>query len=191
MTHQTDSSPVDVSKGMKRIVFAVLLAGLAGASIAGGAVLPTVKTASVASLGKVVVSSTGRTLYHYTDETQGKVDCSGGCAQLWPPLVVKAGAKPVAGAGITASKLGVRKRPDGTMQVTYGGLGLYMYSGDRKSGDAKGEGIESAWYAVSPTAKIVKPQAAASSSAGSGYGSGGSMTSTSSGSGSSDSGYGY
>jgi predicted lipoprotein with Yx(FWY)xxD motif len=156
---------------MKRIAFAVVLAGLAGGSIAGGAVLPTVKTANVQSLGKVVVSATGRTLYHYTDESKGKVDCTGACATLWPPLVVKSGAKPVAGSGITASKLGVRKRADGTFQVTYGGFGLYMYSGDKKAGQANGEGIESAWYAVSSAAKIVKAQAAASSSGGGGYGS--------------------
>jgi len=176
---------------MKRIVFAVVLAGLAGGSIAGGAVLPTVKTAKVQSLGKVVVSATGRTLYHYTDESKGKVDCSGACAKLWPPLVVKAGAKPVAGAGVTASKLGVRKRPDGTMQVTYGGLGLYMYSGDKKAGQANGEGIESAWYAVSSAAKIVKPQAAAasSSSSGSGYGSTGYGSTNSSTTGSTGTGY--
>src|SRR5207248_110901 len=83
---------------------------------------------------KGVVSATGRTLYHYTDETKGKVDCAGACVKLWPPLVVKSGAKPVAGPGITASKLGVMKRPDGTFQVTYGGLGLYTYAGDKKAG---------------------------------------------------------
>lgn len=179
---------------MKRIVFAVVLAGLAGGSIAGGAVLPTVKTANVHSLGKVVVSATGRTLYHYTDESKGKVDCSGACATLWPPLVVKSGAKPVAGAGITASKLGVRKRPDGTFQVTYGGLGLYMYSGDKKAGQANGEGIESSWYAVSTAAKIVKPAPAASSSTsgGSGYGSTGyGSTDNTSTTGSSGTGYSY
>lgn len=156
---------------MKRIVFAVVLAVLAGGSIAGGAVLPTVKTANVQALGKVVVSATGRTLYHYTDESGSKVDCASACATSWPPLVVKSGAKPVAGAGITASKLGVRKRPDGTFQVTYGGLALYMYSGDKRAGQANGEGIESSWYAVSTAAKIVKPKPAASTSTGSGYGS--------------------
>jgi predicted lipoprotein with Yx(FWY)xxD motif len=169
---------------MKRISLVVLLASFAGASIAGGAVLPTVKTASVGTLGKVVVSSTGRTLYHYTDETKGKIDCSGGCAKLWPPLLVKTGQKPVAGQGVTAAKLGVLKRPDGTYQVTYGGLGLYRYSGDSKAGDMKGEGVESAWYAVSPAAKIVKDTAAAStassgSTGGGGMGSGGGYTSTS------------
>ena len=163
---------------MKKILLALVTAALVGASLAGGAVLPTVKTTSVATLGKVVVSASGRTLYHYTDETKGRVDCSGACAKLWPPLLVKAGAKPVAGPGIATAKLGVVKRPDGTSQVTYGGLGLYLYGGDKKAGDANGEALQNSWYAVSTAAKIVKPKAAAS---GGGYGSSG-YTSTTSGS---------
>ena len=155
---------------MKRILFAVLLAALAGASLAGGAVVTTVKTANVASLGKVVVSGSGRTLYHYTDESKGKVACSAACAKQWPPLLVKAGVKPVGGAGVTASKLGVLKRPDGTFQVTYGGLGLYLYAGDAKAGQANGEALEGSWYAVSPAARIVKAPAPASSSGGMGSG---------------------
>ena len=163
---------------MKRLLFAVPLAALAGGSLAGGAVLPTVKTAKIGTLGKVVVSASGRTLYHYTDETKGKVACTGGCAKLWPPLLVKAGAKPVAGTGIVASKLGVLKRPDGTFQVTYGGLGLYLYAGDKKAGDANGEALESSWYAVSPAAKIVKEAAPAASGGGGGLGSSGYSTTT-------------
>jgi len=165
---------------MKRISIAVAAVALAGASLAGGAVLPTVKTAGVGTLGKVVVSASGRTLYHYTDESKGKVDCTGACAKLWPPLLVKSGAKPVAGPGVAAAKLGVVKRPDGTSQVTYGGLGLYLYSGDKKAGDTNGEELENSWFAVSPAAKIVKAKAADSSGGGS-YGSSG-YTSTTSGS---------
>jgi predicted lipoprotein with Yx(FWY)xxD motif len=179
---------------MKRTLLVVLLAVLGGSSLAGGAVVPTVKTAKIDTLGSVVVNSTGRTLYHYTDEAKGKgkVDCTGACAKLWPPLLLKSGAKPVAGAGIAAAKLGVLKRPDGTFQVTYGGLALYRYSGDTKAGTAKGEALESSWYAVTPAARIAKPSAAAAGSAG------GSSSGTSSGSdyGSTttpgmDSGYGY
>jgi predicted lipoprotein with Yx(FWY)xxD motif len=163
---------------MKRLLFAIPLAVLAGSSLAGGAVLPTLKTAKVGTLGKVVVTASGRTLYHYTDETKGKVACSGACAKLWPPLLVRAGAKPVAGTGIVASKLGVLKRPDGSFQVTYGGLGLYLYAGDKKAGVANGEALEASWYAVSPAAKIVKEAAAASSSGGGGLGSSGYSTTT-------------
>jgi len=165
---------------MKKPLFLVLLLTLFGASLAGAAVVPTVKTATVATLGKVVVSSTGRTLYHYTDESKGKVDCKGSCAKLWPPLVVGATAKPVAGAGITASKLGVLERPDGKMQVTYGGYGLYLYAGDKKAGDANGQAIENAWFALSPAAKLVKaaPTASSGSAGGGGLGSSGYTSTT-------------
>ena|SRR4051794_14169092 len=173
---------------MKRILLALVAAALVGASLAGGAVLPTVKTTSVGTLGKVVVSASGRTLYHYTDETKGKVDCTGACAKLWPPLLVKAGAKPVAGPGVAAAKLAVVKRPDGTSQVTYGGLGLYLYGGDKKVGDANGESFQNSWYAVSPAAKIVKPKAAAASGGSSGSSGYTSTTSASTGTGY-DSGY--
>jgi predicted lipoprotein with Yx(FWY)xxD motif len=146
---------------MKTIALAVLAAAVGGGSPAAAAVVPSVKTGKIAALGTVLVSASGRTLYHYTDESRGKVDCTGPCAQLWPPLLAKGGAKPVAGPGIVAAKLGVVKRADGTAQVTYGGFGLYLYAGDTKPGQAKGEGLEGSWYAVSPAAKIVKPAAAA------------------------------
>lgn len=173
---------------MKRIFVAVVIAGVAGASLAAAALAPTVRTANVASLGPVLVSASGRTLYHYTDEGRGKVGCTGRCAKLWPPLLVKAGAKPVAGTGVDATKLGVLERPDGGSQVTYGGFGLYLYAGDTKPGQAKGEGLESSWYAMSASAKTVKPAAAASN----GGSAGGTVTApTTSTGGMGGSGYGY
>src|SRR5512133_1828794 len=135
---------------MKRSLLPLAAAALAGASLAGAAVLPTVKTASVGTLGTVVVSATERTLYHYTDETRGKVDCKGACAKLWPPLLVNGGTKPTVGPGLAASKLGTIKRPDGGMQVTYNGLGLYRYAPDTKAGDVKGQGLFKAWFVIAP-----------------------------------------
>ena len=126
---------------MKRILLAVTLAGLAGGSLAGGAVLPTVKTADVGTLGTVVVNAKGHTLYHYTVEARNQAKCTGACAKQWPPLLVKAGTKPVAGSGVTAAKLGVVKRADGTYQVTYGGLALYLFAGDAKAGQVNGQEI--------------------------------------------------
>lgn len=166
---------------MKRILFAVALAGLCSSSLAGGAVTPTVKTASIETLGKVVVSSTGRTLYHYLGDRTGKATCAGACSKQWPPLLMKAGSAPVAGTGITAKKLTLVKRADGTLQVAYGGLALYMFAGDAKSGDANGEAISNKWYAVSPAAKIVKATTTPPASSSGGLGSSG-YTSTTSGS---------
>ena len=77
----------------------------------------------------------------------------------------------MAGPGITKSKLGTIKRPDGRIQVTYAGMTLYRYSADSKAGQTNGEGIQNIWYAISPTGTLVKK--AASSSGGGGYGGGG------------------
>ena len=67
------------------------------------------------------------------------------------------------GPGITASKLGTVKRPDGKVQVTYNGLTLYRYSKDAKAGDANGQGTGKLWYAITPAGKITKTSAAGSS----------------------------
>jgi predicted lipoprotein with Yx(FWY)xxD motif len=146
------------------LLVAVVSGVFAGAALAGGAggqKTATVKVVTTADYGKVLATSGGLTLYHYTDETRGKVDCKGACAKLWPPLLVKAGAKPTAGAGLTASKLGTLRRPDGGTQVTYNGLGLYRYAPDRKAGDVKGQGLFKVWFVIAPSGKIVKRAAAA------------------------------
>jgi predicted lipoprotein with Yx(FWY)xxD motif len=139
----------------------VVVAGALAASATGaGAARPTVRVVQAPGYGKLLATSGGLTLYHYTDETRGKIDCKGGCAALWPPLLVKKGAKPSAGTGLTARKLGTIRRPDGGVQVTYNGLALYRYAPDRKAGDVKGQGLEHEWYAIAPSGRIITRKAA-------------------------------
>jgi predicted lipoprotein with Yx(FWY)xxD motif len=133
---------------------AAVLAAVVATNV-GAAQRPTVKVMTTASLGKLLATPSGLTLYHYTDEKGGKIDCKGACAKLWPPLLVKGSAKPLAGAGLSAAKLGTIKRPDGGVQVTYNGLALYRYAPDRKAGDVKGQALFKAWYVIAPTGKIV------------------------------------
>jgi predicted lipoprotein with Yx(FWY)xxD motif len=151
---------------MKRSLLALPLLLAVTAPLAAGALLPTVKTAKNAALGTVLVSSTGRTLYHFTPDTGTKVKCTASCMAQWPPLLVGAGKKPVAGPGLSASKLGLLKRPDGGLQVTYNGMTLYRYAGDAKPGDANGEAAGGTWYAVSSAGKLVKPSAGGLGSSG-------------------------
>jgi predicted lipoprotein with Yx(FWY)xxD motif len=156
----------------KHVLALVLIALVgAGAAVAGTRSAVTVRAAKNTTLNtRIVVNQSGRTLYHLTSEKGKKFVCTGQCATVWPPLTVPRGSKPVAGPGITKSKLGTIKRPDGRIQVTYAGLTLYRYSGDSKAGQADGEGIQNIWYAISPSGKLVKK---ASSSGGGGYGGGG------------------
>jgi predicted lipoprotein with Yx(FWY)xxD motif len=152
-----------------RRTLALLVLGTVGAAVAltaSAASVVMVKTATNSALGtKIVVSSTGLTLYHYIPETKGKIACTGACSTLWPPYVVTGNAKPVAGPGVKASKLGTMKRPDGRTQVTYNGLALYRYSDDTKTGQAKGQGEGGIWFAVTPAGTVTKATAEPSGTA--------------------------
>jgi len=152
------------------VLAAVACIGAGAAFASGSAGVVTVEAAN--ALGaKILVSARGLTLYHYTDEAKGKIDCSGGCAKLWPPLLVPPGARPSAGAGVVAAKLGEIRRPDGRMQVTYNGLALYRYAADTKPGQTNGQGVEHAWFAVTTAGTITKAAASTAKTSGSKSGS--------------------
>ena len=111
---------------------------------------PVIKTASVGSLGTVIVaSSNSMTLYNFSKDVKdsGKSVCTGGCATTWPPLTVAAGATPTGDTGVTG-KIATITRDDGTIQVTYNGLPLYFFSGDKAVGDSNG--VYTNWVAVKP-----------------------------------------
>jgi predicted lipoprotein with Yx(FWY)xxD motif len=148
------------------LVAAGLAVALGVTAFAGAGVAVTLKSSANSALGTpIVVSATGKTLYRYHDDTKGSVKCTGACVASWPPLLVAAGKKPVAGKGLTASKLGTVKRPDGRTQVTYGGYALYFFAGDKKSGEVNGQGLEGEWHAVAPSGALVTKAATASPAA--------------------------
>ena len=132
----------------------------------------TVDTATVGSLGTVLVDSQGRTLYLFQKDSGTKSTCFGACASAWPPL--RATGKPTAGGGANASMLGTTPRSDGKPQVTYNGHPLYLFAGDQKPGDANGQGTNAfgaLWYVVSPAGtQVTASQASSSGGGGSGGG---------------------
>jgi predicted lipoprotein with Yx(FWY)xxD motif len=159
-----------------RSVVLACATGFCVATAAAGAAGPvTVYTSKQpTAVGKVLVSGSGRTLYHYASEKKNVVRCIGSCARIWPPLVIGAGVKPIAGPGTTASLLGTVKRPDGKLQVTYRGLPLYLFSGDKKAGDVKGQGNGGSWHALAPSGAVVTKAVKASTGSTAGKGSTGS-----------------
>jgi predicted lipoprotein with Yx(FWY)xxD motif len=130
----------------------------APATHAAGANAPIVSTTKT-SLGRFLVNSSGRTLYLFGKDRNGKSACAGMCATFWPPLI--ATGKPRAAAGVKASMLGTSKRADGRLQVTYNHHPLYTFAKDKKKGQTNGEGLNAFganWYVISPGgSKIVKP----------------------------------
>jgi predicted lipoprotein with Yx(FWY)xxD motif len=109
------------------------------------------------SLGKVLVDSKGRTLYRFGADTKKNVStCTGACAQNWPPAASP--RKPKAGAGVSAKRLKVITRSDGTRQLSYAGHPLYRFAGDSKPGDVNGQNVDAfggVWNVVAPSGKPV------------------------------------
>ena len=166
-----------------RALKVAIVTGLIVAVTAANAASVSVHSTQNTALGKILVSASGRTLYHNAFEKGTTIKCTGACAAEWPPLVIAAGAKPAAGTGVTASLLGTIKRSDGKLQVTYGGKPLYLYAGDTKAGDVKGQGSGGIWHALTPSGAVVtKTVSTKSSSTGKTSGSTGSSGSTGTGS---------
>ena len=129
---------------------------LAACSGAGGpaAGSSTVAAQPVGSNGTLLVGgSNSMTVYSFSKDVanSGSSACTSvdDCIATWPALTVPSGTTPTAGPGLAGS-LGTISRPDlsGTVQVTYNGLPLYIYSGDHAPGDSNG--IYPDWNAVKP-----------------------------------------
>jgi predicted lipoprotein with Yx(FWY)xxD motif len=132
----------------------------------------TVKTATVSSVGgTVLVDSKGLTLYRLVGEHAGKFICtSSACLAAWHPLTVSSGSKPSGSVG----SLGVVKRSNGTMQVTFMGEPLYTFAHDSAPGQATGEGLKDVgtWLVIKTGAASSTPAPVSSTtttSSGGGY----------------------
>ena len=134
---------------LKRIATAsiVLTLVVSGAAFAAALTGTKVTLHSTATKGKVLATSTGRTLYLYTPDGHNKSNCTGTCAQTWPPLMTP--AKPIAGMGVKQALLATTRRANGKLQVTYNGHPLYKYVGDSGAGQTNGEGSGGIWFVVS------------------------------------------
>lgn len=113
---------------------------------------------SFPGIGKALVDASGRTLYIFEPDAHSKVTCTGGCAQLWPPLKLASGQKASAAAGVQGALLGSDPDPEGGIVVTYGGWPLYTYQADTAAGQDNGQGVETnggLWYVISPEGKVI------------------------------------
>jgi predicted lipoprotein with Yx(FWY)xxD motif len=83
----------------------------------------------------------GMTLYTFAKDVSGsgRSECSGACANLWPPFTAGANAQ-------ASGNWSLIKRDDGTMQWAYKGKPLYTYAKDTKPGDKNGHNYNSMWF---------------------------------------------
>ncbi len=148
---------------------AALAAACGGGSGAGSGPPPAsfhgpayrIEVAQVDGLGRILVDGKGDTVYLFVPDHHRSVSrCHGICALEWPPLLLPPGVRaPEAGHGVRASLLGTIRRPDGRLQVTYGGWPLYRWFADTAPGMATGQGLDNLgglWYVVSPSGRPVR-----------------------------------
>ena len=115
----------------------------ASSPAATGTVVVKVATATVAGKSESILTNTaGLTLYYRTSDTATSV-CSGGCASVWPPLLLPSGT-PTSSDTLNGT-LVILADANGS-QVTYSGHPLYMYSNDTGPGSTKGEGFAGVWH---------------------------------------------
>ena len=125
-----------MSERSKRVCLGVAVAALAAvllvvASAPAGAAPRAAARVTVGStqFGKALFGPSGKVLYVFGADRGSTSHCYGVCAAAWPPLLTT--GAPLAGAGAEAKLLGMTKRTDGTLQVTYNGHPVYYYSADK------------------------------------------------------------
>jgi predicted lipoprotein with Yx(FWY)xxD motif len=118
----------------------------------------TVLTTEHTSLGTVLAAGPKRlTVYLFAADTGTTSTCSGGCAQVWPPVTTT--GSPKAEGGAVPGDLGTTTRPEGTKQLTYKGHPLYYYVTDRQAGETTGQAVNSfgaPWYVLSPQGSEIR-----------------------------------
>jgi predicted lipoprotein with Yx(FWY)xxD motif len=157
---------------LKRTVLAAAFAlALAAAGVAAAAAVTHQGSHSLAAsnatagrvalhqtkIGKVLATSSGRTLYLFMADKHGRSACYGQCATYWPPLMKK--GKVRAGSGVKAKLLGTTKRKNGKRQVTYRGHPLYLFKLDKGAGQITGQGqnfFGGKWFALAASGSANK-----------------------------------
>jgi predicted lipoprotein with Yx(FWY)xxD motif len=120
-------------------LFAGFFALVAGAALAQSAPATSADTAK----GKALVNGDGMTLYTFDNDSKGKSNCNGQCANLWLPLIATTDAS-------ASGDFSLITRSDGRKQWAYKNKPLYGWNKDSKPGDVTGDGVNSVWHIAVP-----------------------------------------
>jgi predicted lipoprotein with Yx(FWY)xxD motif len=100
-------------------------------------------TSADTAKGKALVNGDGMTLYTFDNDSKGKSNCNGACANVWLPLIATVDAS-------ASGDFSLITRGDGRKQWAYKNKPLYRWSKDSKPGDTTGDGVNSVWHIAAP-----------------------------------------
>ncbi len=120
--------------GIATVVAIGAFAGWGGSAASAAGPSKTTATVHVAklSVGTVLVTEAGRTLYVFSLDARKTPKCVGTCAKFYPPLLTT--HAPTAGKGVAKGLLGDVKTSTGKLQVTYNHWPLYTFVEDKAPG---------------------------------------------------------
>jgi predicted lipoprotein with Yx(FWY)xxD motif len=121
------------------------------------AVPTTLKVSQNASWGPTLALKNGDTVYAFSKDAKNKSDCTGQCAVDWPPVLLSPGQKKPAGVGLKS--LGVIMRANGAHQVTYEGIPLFRFIGDKGADHVNGNitAFGGHWWSINPKSPHTPP----------------------------------
>jgi predicted lipoprotein with Yx(FWY)xxD motif len=93
------------------------------------------------SIGRVMTTPQGATIYTFAKDEIGKSNCVASCATQWLPIIAADGARPY-------GKMSLVRRDSGQQQWAYDGRPLYTYFQDEMHGDVKGENVGNVWHVI-------------------------------------------
>ncbi len=119
-------------------------------TVSGSGALIQTAMATVSGKSETILTNAQRmTLYYRTIDRPPTTVCSGGCASVWPPLLVTGSSTPTSTPSLPG-KLSVQADANGN-QVEYNGHPLYTFSGDTAPGQTTGEGFGGIWHVCIPS----------------------------------------
>ena len=117
------------------------------------AVGTTVMIVQKSAIGYVLAEANHQVVYTYSkDKKNGKPTCTGACAETWIPATGTPEAGP---ADVFPAQFGLVTRANGTKQITYNGLPLYLLKGAAGLATT-GNGQGGVWHVVKLSASNIR-----------------------------------
>jgi predicted lipoprotein with Yx(FWY)xxD motif len=114
------------------------------------------------ALGRILVGSSGRTLYLFVADRPNVSKLSRAGFAAWPAFATN--EAPQVNGAVSRSKVTTIASRGAKHQLTYAGHPLYYFVGDQHPGSTAGQGLfefGAKWYVVSPSGKAITSTAAA------------------------------
>jgi len=115
------------------------------------------------TLGTYLSDSAGYTLYYFSNDFDGKSNCTGGCLSVWP--IYYAGdnlSQARLPSGLDIADFATITTAAGAKQTTYKTWPLYYYAPvvnlvntRENAGETKGEGVGNVWFVAKPDYSIM------------------------------------